>query len=107
VKVFAKGADMRATTTKPIRIEVDFPPDVFAAMKMVGLYGDRLEREVKSSIALSLFKKGLLSIGKAAELADMCLADFMDFLVVNGVPVVEYTLEDLKKDTEAFERLRQ
>jgi predicted HTH domain antitoxin len=106
VKVFAKGADMKATA-KPVRIEVDFPPDVFAAMKIVGLYVDKLEREVKSSVALSLFKKDLFSIGKAAELADMCLADFMDFLVANGIPVVEYTLEDFDKDRKAFERLRQ
>ncbi len=98
---------MRATTTNPVRIEVDFPPDVFAAMRMVGFYGDKLEKEMKSSVALSLFKKGLLSIGKAAELADICLADFMDFLVANEVPIIEYTLEDFEKDTKAFERIRR
>jgi len=91
---------------KSIKVEVDFPADVFAAMKMVGLHGDKLEQEIKSSVALSLFKRGLLSIGKAAELADMCLAEFMDFLVANGVPIVEYSLEDFEKDVEAFERLR-
>ena len=46
-------------------------------------------------------------MGKAAELAETCLADSMGLLVKNGVAVVEYTLEDFGDDLEAFERLDQ
>ncbi len=73
---------------------------------MIELEGERLLEE-KRAMAIDLFKSGRLSIGKAAELAEMCLADFMDLLVKNGVPVAEYTVEDFKEDLEAFERLDQ
>jgi predicted HTH domain antitoxin len=62
---------------------------------------------MKKVTAIDLFRRGLLSIGKAAELSGMCLADFMEALVANNVPVVEYTIEDYKKDLEAFERVKQ
>jgi predicted HTH domain antitoxin len=90
-----------------VTVEISFSPEVFVAMKMIGLDGERLSKEMKRTMAIDLFKRGLLSIGKAAELAEICLADFMEILVKEGVAVVEYTLEDLRKDMEAFERLRQ
>lgn len=88
-----------------ITVKVDFSPEVFVAMKMIGLEGESLAREMKRVTAIDLFKRGLLSIGKAAELAETCLADFMDLLVKSGVPIAEYTVEDLREDAEAFERL--
>ena len=98
---------MKTSTTETVKVEMHFAPDVLVAMQMIGLHGDRLEQEMKKATAIGLFRKGLLSIGKAAELADMCLADFMDLLVAHDVPVVEYTLEDYEKDIKAFERLEQ
>ena len=41
-------------------------------------------------------------MGKAAELAEICLADFMELLVEGRVTVVEYTLEDFRDDLEAL-----
>jgi len=90
-----------------ITIEVGFSPEVFVAMEMIGLEGEELAKEMKKATAIDLFKRGLLSIGKAAELAEICLSDFMDLLVQNGVAVAKYTVEDLEKDLEAFERLAQ
>jgi len=90
-----------------VTVEINLSPDVFVAMRMIGLEGENLAREMKRTMAIDLFKKGLLSIGKAAELAETCLADFMDLLVKEGVTVVEYTREDLRQDMEALERLGQ
>lgn len=88
-----------------ITVEIGFSPEVFVAMEMIGLEGEKLAKEMKKAMAIDLFKRGLLSIGKAAELAEICLSDFMDLLVRNGVAVAEYTVEDLEKDLETFERL--
>ena len=87
---------------RQITIEISLSPEVSVAMKMLGLEGEKLAREMKQATALSLFKKGLLSIGKAAELADLCLADFADLLAGNQVAMVEYSSEDLQKDLEAL-----
>lgn len=99
--------DMKTSTTETVKVEMNFAPDVLVAMQMIGLYGDRLEQEMKRVMAIDLFRRGLLSTGKAAELAGVCLADFMDLLLAHDVPVVEYTIEDYKKDMKAFERLEQ
>lgn len=90
-----------------ITVEMGFSPEVFVAMEMIGLEGEKLAKEMKKTMAIDLFKRGLLSIGKAAELAEICLSDFMDLLVQNGVAVAEYTVKDLEKDLETFERLGQ
>jgi predicted HTH domain antitoxin len=99
--------DMKTLTTETVKVEMNFAPDVLVAMQMIGLYGDRLEQEMKRVMAVDLFRRGLLSTGKAAELADMRLADFMDLLLAYDVPIVEYTIEDYEKDMRAFERLEQ
>ena len=92
---------------EPATVKISFSPDVFVAMRMIGLEGEDLAREMKMVMAVDLFKRGLLSIGKAAELAEMCLADFMDLLVRNEVAVAKYTLEDFRQDMEALEGLDQ
>jgi predicted HTH domain antitoxin len=97
--------DMKTSTTEKVKVEMHFAPDVLVAMQMVGLHGDRLEQEMKKATAIDLFRRGLLSTGKAAELAGICLADFMDLLLAHDVPVVEYTIEEYEKDMKAFERL--
>ena len=99
--------DMKTSTTETVKVEMHFAPDVFVAMQMIGFHGDKLEQEMKRTTAIDLFRRGLLSTGKAAELAGMCLADFMDLLLAHGVPVVEYTIKDYEKDMEAFEGLKQ
>jgi predicted HTH domain antitoxin len=90
--------DMKTLTTEAVKVEMNFAPDVLVAMQMIGLYGDRLEQEMKRAMAVDLFRRGLLSTGKAAELADMRLADFMDLLLAHDVPIVEYTIEDYEKE---------
>jgi predicted HTH domain antitoxin len=86
-------------------VKIGLPPEVSVAMRMIGLEGDKLAMAMRRATAIDLFRAGLLSIGKAAELADMGLSDFIDLLVRNGVTIAEYSAEDLRKDLIAFERL--
>lgn len=62
---------------------------------------------VKESVALFLFQKKLISIGKAAELANMELVQFMELLESLKIPQVEYTHEDLTMDISAMKRLKR
>lgn len=62
---------------------------------------------VKESVALFLFQKKLVSIGKAAELANMGLVQFMELLESLKIPQVEYTHEDLTMDISAMKRLKR
>ena len=75
------------------------------SMKTVGL--SDTDNVVQESVALFLFQKKLISIGKAAELANMGLARFMELLQSLGIPQAEYTQEDLDMDISAIKSLKR
>lgn len=64
--------------------------------------------QVKTALAIHLFLEGLISIGKAAELAGEPRVDFEWLLVEMGLPTVRYDLADYEQDqrgiTEAEQR---
>jgi hypothetical protein len=45
---------------EPATVEISFSPEVFVAMRMIGLEGEDLAREIKRVMAVDLFKRGLL-----------------------------------------------
>lgn len=75
------------------------------SMKTVGL--TEPDNVVRESIALFLFQKKLISIGKAAKLANMNLAQFMEFLESLKIPQAEYTQDDFLVDSATIKKLRR
>jgi len=75
------------------------------SMKAVGL--PQPNDVVRESIALFLFQKKLISIGKAADLANMSLAQFMDLLESLNIPQAEYTEDDLAADMATTRKLKR
>ncbi len=62
------------------------------------------KREVAKLIALELFREDAVSLGRAAELCGVPLAEFMDFAAERGAPL-HYTIDDLTQDQQLIERL--
>lgn len=54
--------------------------------------------QVRIALAIHLFLEGLVSIGKAAELADERRVDFEWLLVEMGLPTVRYEVSDYEED---------
>ncbi len=54
--------------------------------------------QVKIALAIYLFLDGLISIGKAAELAGEPRIDFESLLSEMGLPVTRYDLGDYERD---------
>ncbi|MEW6095405.1 MAG: UPF0175 family protein [bacterium] len=77
-----------------VRLEVDFPKDVFFSFKKSK---KEVERELRQACALELLRERKLSFGKAAELAGIPLSDFMDITRENKIPLREYSEEELKE----------
>ncbi|HBI36020.1 MAG: hypothetical protein A2355_08900 [Spirochaetes bacterium RIFOXYB1_FULL_32_8] len=61
--------------------------------------------KMKLFTAVEYFKEEKLSLGKAAELADMNKIDFMFYLGKNNIPVINYSLEDLEKELGVMNNL--
>jgi predicted HTH domain antitoxin len=83
-------------------VNVDLPADLVAAAKLD--QGD-VSQETAKLIALELFREGVVSIGRAAELCDVPLASFIEFAAAHGVPPLNYGEAELEEDHLTLKRL--
>ena len=82
---------------------IDIPEDILALLRQSRL-GGRLEAEqVRMALAIHLFQMGIISVGRAAELAGEPRATFELLLGEMGIPPVRYDLEDYERDKKAIE----
>ena len=94
------------TKIKDVDVTISFSEDVFLAIRSAGFSEEKVSVEIKRSLAICLFKKGVLSFGKAASLAGMCKSDFMDLLNEEKIPL-HYGVEALERDIKAVEELSE
>jgi predicted HTH domain antitoxin len=64
-----------------------------------------VETRLRTELAVALYTQGILSFGKAAELAEMSRYAFADLIGDRGIPR-HYTADDLAQDL-AYVRRRQ
>jgi predicted HTH domain antitoxin len=74
-------------------IEVMLPEDVFLALRKSP---GEVASDVRVAAAAEWYAEGLVSQGKAAELAGLSLPEFLDELAKRKVPVIQMTVEELK-----------
>jgi predicted HTH domain antitoxin len=83
------------------QLSIEIPEDLMQAIKLpVAEAPTRLRRE----LALRLYEKGLLSFGKARELAGMSRWAFHDLVGEEGIPR-RYDVEELEEDLKTLEAL--
>ncbi len=91
-------------------VKIDVPEEMLELLKDSRL-GNRADADrVKAALAIHLFLEGLISIGKAAELAGEPRVGFEWLLVEMGLPTTRYDLEDYERDKAGIdeaERLRK
>jgi predicted HTH domain antitoxin len=63
--------------------------------------------QVRTALAIHLFLEGVISVGKAAELAGEPRVDFEWQLVEMGLPTVQYDLADYEQDRRNFAEAAQ
>jgi predicted HTH domain antitoxin len=71
--------------------------------KLIELSG-MSEMLLRQELALWLYAKGKISMGRAMKLAEMNRFDFMQLMNKNNVPV-NYSIEDLTNDMQTIEKL--
>jgi predicted HTH domain antitoxin len=59
-----------------------------------------LTKDLKRYIAALLYQNSIVSVGKAAELADLGQVDFERFLSMNSIPVSKLSIEDVMADAK-------
>lgn len=73
-------------------VSVQFPTDVFSALRKSPV---EVANEMRLAAALLWYARGVLSQGKAAEIAGLSRSAFIDALAANEISASQETLEDL------------
>lgn len=82
-------------------ITLELPPDLRDALRIPAAEQEtRLRRE----LAVRLYEKGLLSFGKAREVAGLSKWAFHELLATEGI-LRHYDLEELEADMDTLEAL--
>jgi len=56
------------------------------------------EDEIKLFLGIKLLEEGIVSLGKAAEIAGYSEKAFVEILIHKGIPPIKYSRLDLKKE---------
>ena len=64
-------------------------------------------KNMRTFAAVKFFELGKLSLGKAAELAEMSKLDFIELLSKHGISVYNYPPEELEDDLSGIRKARK
>jgi predicted HTH domain antitoxin len=83
-------------------VTVEVPESAFSALRRSP---DEFAREMRNAAAIQWYHQELISQGKAAEIAGLTRADFLEALFRAKVPACQITVEELKGELESWQRL--
>jgi predicted HTH domain antitoxin len=83
-------------------VTVEVPESAFSALRRSP---EEFAREMRIAAAIQWYHQELISQGKAAEIAGLTRADFLEALFRAKVPACQITVEELKEELESWQRL--
>ena len=84
---------------------IDLPEDLYLSLSASGLTKERIASESRKLPALKYFKEKVVSLGRAAELADLSKWDFIEYLSENDVPVFDYDHDEVRRELKTADNL--
>lgn len=88
-------------------IQTQVPEDVYRTLQARGIFPEKLSEQVQRLLAMRFYQERILSLGKAARLADMPRTDFIEYLAENDVPVLDFTSDELDVEFAATDRIAE
>jgi predicted HTH domain antitoxin len=79
------------------QVTFDFSPTVFSALRKAP---DEFAAEMRIAAAIHWYSQGVISQGKAAEIAGLDHAQFLDELFRRKVPAIQTSLEELREELQ-------
>lgn len=86
-----------------IRIGLELPKELFIKGRESAQW---VEMEALKRLAATFYADGSLSLGKAAELANVPKKEFLDFLAAHNIPL-NYNLDELEEDLATVKEFMQ
>lgn len=94
-------------TSQTVAIETQLPQDIYLTLQASGLFREALAQKSRHLLAVYCYQQRLLSLGKAARLAELNRWDFIDLLAEHNTPVINYSDDELAAELAAVEQLAQ
>jgi predicted HTH domain antitoxin len=85
-----------------IKIEIEVPEELLVNLKQSG---EEFKKELKLMMAIELYKKSKLSLGKAAELSGFTKIGFIDMLNFRGETVFNYNNDEIDDEIQNIRNL--
>ena len=79
------------------QILFDFPSTVFSALRKAP---EEFAVEMRLAAAIHWYSQGQISQGKAAEIANLSRAAFLQELFLRRIPAIQITPEELREEIE-------
>ena len=80
-------------------ISFEFVPSTFSALRLAPI---EFAREMRIAAAVQWYAQGIVSQGKAAELAGLTRSEFLEELYRRRVPACQVTAEELTDEIHGF-----
>ena len=78
-------------------VTIDLPEELYATLRRSPR---ELARDVRLAAAIDWYRRGLISQGRGAEIAEVPRGDFIDALAARKIDVVQVDLDSLEQDLE-------
>jgi len=82
-------------------LSVDLPRDLINIFK---IREKELPHKIRETLAVELYREGLISIGKAAEIAKVSIWEMQEILANRKIPLNYYS-EDLETDIKTLKKV--
>lgn len=86
-------------------VAIPVPEEVLGLLKHSKLADRSPEDQVRIALAIHLFQEGVISVGRAAELAGIARSPFELMLGEMRIPSMCYGMEEYRQDLQTIERL--
>lgn len=77
-------------------LTVELPEGVLSALYPSH---EEAEKDVRLAIVIEWYRRGVISQGRAAEIAGLTRADFIDELAARKIDVIQVSVEDLERES--------
>jgi len=101
-----QSKDVEHMEAATVTIETQVPEDVYQTLQARGVFREELSDGARRLLAMRFYQERTLSLGQAARMADLSRWEFIELLSTHGIPVVDYTDDELEAEFEAVAQLQ-
>jgi len=83
-------------------LKINIPSHFFIALNKTE---EELKKEMRLYTAINFYQSGKLTIGKAAEFADLSRWEFENILSENKIPISTLDIDDIKSDLKKMQHI--